>query len=944
MNYCYLLVHLYSNPLYNISVIYHVNKLLKLQQVSEIIMASKRHSDTKDEDEPESKRQTTIIPPASMGAVSSLEEMDIKVLQFQNKQLTGRLETRKQEERELQQRIESLEAKQSAADATISLVNRHWSQLDDNIKVILQRLGIHKLNKSTDNQSDDSDDESKASFVRMLAKSDFTQLKEELGKRADFSRTAFGKVIDAIEEEEKRREAILNAITANDHVDDRVKEEMNTLSAENSRYQELLKQLHAKHHKISMDNKEVEQKMESMEDEIEELKETNENLQWELQKAKKREDKLNKHLAEAFEKISKGNGSIQGVSPMASGSLPLQKTNETNLSVDENQILADTRLKELEEIKSKHAEALKQVEQLNLNYQNLPEARIVASSEYQTLKAQFSLLYHECAQVKQQADESRALLQQTRNTHLRQIEQMEVDELQTQKNLRNELIQLEDTLAKVRHDYEMLHMEFEQNLAANEQAGPINREMRHLINSLQNHNRQLKGEIQRYKRKVKDLQTEVEKMKEDAIKKEIESRELKIKTESSDPTALSQTVKTEPQDPSVKTEESMSHEIEKKTKEITEMKSEIESLNEKITSQNALIETYQDTQGQITAEQADFHMKEKKLLAEIQQLKDKVELLEDERDKIMREAISRENELLSAVAAAEKGKGDGGRGSYLSNESRRKMKVLEETIAELRKNVASTKQEEEALLSEMDVTGQAFEDMQEQNIRLLQQLREKDDANFKLMSERIKANQIQKLLQEEKGVLQDQSLTLHTQVEAQNQVVRRLEEKERAMQTTIMQMEKEMSLRSQALELHKRKAFELSQMKEDLQRDLGKARERARIAEESVDRKIETIEEEHFKLSRAQEDSAHLRRKLERQKKNDVFYNSDEILLEEIKEYKTKLRCPCCNVNNKDAVLTKCFHVFCLNCIKTRYDTRQRKCPKCNAGFGGNDFHRIYIE
>ena len=35
----------------------------------------------------------------------------------------------------------------------------------------------------------------------------------------------------------------------------------------------------------------------------------------------------------------------------------------------------------------------------------------------------------------------------------------------------------------------------------------------------------------------------------------------------------------------------------------------------------------------------------------------------------------------------------------------------------------------------MEVTGQAFEDMQEQNIRLLQQLREKDDANFKLMSE-----------------------------------------------------------------------------------------------------------------------------------------------------------------------------------------------------------------
>ena len=38
-------------------------------------------------------------------------------------------------------------------------------------------------------------------------------------------------------------------------------------------------------------------------------------------------------------------------------------------------------------------------------------------------------------------------------------------------------------------------------------------------------------------------------------------------------------------------------------------------------------------------------------------------------------------------------------------------------------------------MSEMESTGQAFEEMQEQNIRLLQQLREKDDANFKLMAE-----------------------------------------------------------------------------------------------------------------------------------------------------------------------------------------------------------------
>jgi len=78
-----------------------------------------------------------------------------------------------------------------------------------------------------------------------------------------------------------------------------------------------------------------------------------------------------------------------------------------------------------------------------------------------------------------------------------------------QKKLRGECIQLEDVLAQLRKEYEMLRIEFEQNLAANEQTGPINREMRHLITSLQNHNQQLKGEVHRYKRKYKETSTEI---------------------------------------------------------------------------------------------------------------------------------------------------------------------------------------------------------------------------------------------------------------------------------------------------------------------------------------------------------------------------------------------------------------------------------------------------
>lgn len=92
-----------------------------------------------------------------------------------------------------------------------------------------------------------------------------------------------------------------------------------------------------------------------------------------------------------------------------------------------------------------------------------------------------------------------------------------------QKKLRQEVMQLEDVLAQLRKEYEMLRIEFEQNLAANEQTGPINREMRHLITSLQNNTQQLKGEVHRYKRKYKEANAELPK-----LKKEIEELTTKV--------------------------------------------------------------------------------------------------------------------------------------------------------------------------------------------------------------------------------------------------------------------------------------------------------------------------------------------------------------------------------------------------------------------------------
>lgn len=62
------------------------------------------------------------------------------------------------------------------------------------------------------------------------------------------------------------------------------------------------------------------------------------------------------------------------------------------------------------------------------------------------------------------------------------------------------------------------------------------------------------------------------------------------------------------------------------------------------------------------------------------------------------------------------------------------------------------------------------------------------------------------------------------QVEATNIVVRKLEEKERILQNSLATAEKELALRQQAMEMHKRKAIESAQSAADLKLHLGESR------------------------------------------------------------------------------------------------------------------------
>ncbi|XP_076292237.1 E3 ubiquitin-protein ligase Bre1 isoform X1 [Lasioglossum baleicum] len=938
--------------------------------------------------------------PILIGPISTLEEMDMKVLQFQNKKLAQRLDQRHRVEVELRQRIEQLEKRQMQDDAVLNVVNRYWNQLNEDIRVLLQRFDA----ETADESENKNESEATTSFLMQLSSWDKEELDDKLANRVQVSKRAVSKVVQAFDRLSQRNEKITLALKGEfdgeeaPNIDEVVRRANAEIQMENRNLQAINIQLHEKYHTISLKMSELQDTITGKDTLAAELRNQVDDLQYELNKVRARNDKLEHHLGEAIEKL-KAFQQIHGTdekgsnkpNTLVASSVSQTKLEDLQRELEETRELANNRLQELDKLHQQHRDTLKEVEKLKMDIRQLPESVIVETTEYKCLQSQFSVLYNESMQLKTQLDDARQQLQSSKNAHLRHIEMMESEELMAQKKLRGECIQLEDVLAQLRKEYEMLRIEFEQNLAANEQTGPINREMRHLITSLQNHNQQLKGEVHRYKRKYKEASSEIPRLKKEieeltaklgqqtsqeskegnnsdgSGKEEDASNSLSGSAQIKEESGIS--IKRESGEEEVETIEVGEGEGNKGTpdsltltsptlKKEKDIKREKDIKKENIKTEHrdpthrakdtkvAESELVRDLKAQL--KKAVNEMKEMKLLLDMykgvgKEQRDKVQLMAAER-----KTRAELEELRQQIKKIQESKREE-RKKLADEDAQIKIKKLEEQAYTLQRQVASQKQncvwlqEEEALLNEMEVTGQAFEDMQDQNSRLIQQLREKDDANFKLMTERIKSNQLHKLAREEKDVLKEQVSTLTTQVEAANVVVRKLEEKERLLQNSLATVEKELALRQQAMEMHKRKAIESAQSAADLKLHLEKYHSQMKEAQQVVAEKTSSLEAEAYKTKRLQEEIAQLRRKVERMKKIELAETLDEVMAEELREYKETLTCPSCKVKRKDAVLTKCFHVFCWDCLRTRYETRQRKCPKCNCAFGANDYHRLYL-
>lgn len=443
---------------------------------------------------------TAVETVIKLGGVSNSEEQDIKALQTKNRKLGESLDQRQVIEDELRERIERLETRQATDDASLLILNRYWNQLDENVRLIIRRYDQsstepekspaaegRSLKPETPEPDGDSNQErpkdrghqgeTTNSFLATLASSSSEEMEAELQERLESSQKLANSVVEVYETLKSVVDQMKTELDSGGEGSLwQVASKLNSLlTSENERLQQLNEDLKQKYSHMTSESRSLGRAANKADQRVGELQTLIEELQWDMEKTRRRENRLNAHLSEIQERVNSKGYKVCGEASSVCGTITINKRKfeEMNSELEENRELADNRQTELQKLQQDLQNVLQENTSMKVELLTRAESMVKETSEYRCLQSQFSVLYNESLILKAQLDETRARLNTTRTARLRQLEHMENDEVTLQRKVRTEVFQLEDTLAQVRKEYEMLRIEFEQTLAANEQAGNL---------------------------------------------------------------------------------------------------------------------------------------------------------------------------------------------------------------------------------------------------------------------------------------------------------------------------------------------------------------------------------------------------------------------------------------------------------------------------------------
>uniref|UniRef100_A0A0K0DIH0 E3 ubiquitin protein ligase n=1 Tax=Angiostrongylus cantonensis TaxID=6313 RepID=A0A0K0DIH0_ANGCA len=812
------------------------------------------HSNVDDREIAAKKRRLVAFETVRLLSVTGVNDIDDKKAKVQAYKLSEALRHKNKQLKTKEREIERLRQRQITDENTSCTINRHWNNLDEQLRLIALRGAS---SEEVEELLECNDEAVSGDFLDEIVQMEGVQGEHVYDKRVQQSVRLFEKVMmqlarksDHYRAFSKKLISIFDASTLSGEDRD---EALHGVVAENERLAEETSRLQREANRAQQKYARSSLKLKECEDQIAQLTTRNEELARELEEAKFDLDKAQRQVNKLDYKLYtlvKDNSANCEIRPTRllnglsnGGGMSDSQLDELRAESELNAELAGKRLQEIHELNERIQKFVEDT--VRMEYFILFSRRIVPqlklcrvlntkiwsssiqslsmnaeglgkfSNSFVTLK--FSLSDYEAV------TEERDLLRQEM---LQKVEDMKADEHQSMRKMRSLCEQITRDLNQMKTESDMLRMEFEQSLAAHSKQDAKQQDIKVLFGTLKTQNYQLNSDVAKYRKKWKEgvntnykIQTEL-----DSERRRLE-RCLVIEMDDEDSNELA--------------------------------------------SPDQSRDDF-DVPDDINGERISMVTNSQKLLVRERRLK-----RENER-------LLHQIKRLGNIERKE-------RMRYFEMDANRLFSQKDNEIERLKREVAMLKDTEASLMLDLDNTGSALEELQEQNAKLISLQKENDEGHIKMMNDRIIATQLQVKIKEEMVAhlesqvnnLTRQIAALQCEKESQNEALKLALE-------TIGVKTKENVRQNRIIETLRKQLTEQSLNTADLTTRSEKIGAQLRDIQEVVASKTLQLEVIDQRKRRLEEENSTLRKRLERAKKSEKLGSTDAVLMEEIRELKTK--------------------------------------------------------
>eukprot|EP00245_Coleochaete_scutata_P016025 TRINITY_DN7342_c0_g1_i1.p1 TRINITY_DN7342_c0_g1~~TRINITY_DN7342_c0_g1_i1.p1 ORF type:complete len:972 (+),score=239.12 TRINITY_DN7342_c0_g1_i1:12-2927(+) len=873
---------------------------------------------------------------------SEEKKLDPGILQFQNTKLSQQLELQKIEINNLEEKCRKGDLNQARFEKVLMTINKMWNQLQEDMELVVVRLGVSgtdlQMFQASSASYTDVDKKLAAfppdeTFLYRLVESGmreictsenafksldsvatdgrtvdtiFNSFETLIQSRKNKTLKTLSVLIQALESQRERSEQLMSEVkslpTRND-VGGLVQKINEAMQLELNSVRKDMDVLHIQHRKIATEAGELRDIHLQDQNEIKRLTGDLEETKSELEQARRKLAGM-KYQKEAMNGPVTPMGSsvkVEATERNASQDVASRELKELEAALGEAQTLASKRLQELEEANEAHISLKQQLSQMQASL--LDEKFIQQSRSYISMSGQLQLLRTELERCKTAnldlvRERDLAILRE-KEMHFR----AEAGDAAKRANamLESRTTELELKLQECMASRDSLRLELEESALATGRKETV-AELKVMVNTLNKELSMVQSQLNNYKEIAQDvhrLRAEVHSLQSMLELKAQECRELNDKL-------AAQAVQME----------ALQHEIAAVRESEQELGFFLDSFERDVSD---------------TREVAEVKQAERRALARVEGLKTalsehnlelRVKAANDSQANCQQELTKMEVEM---------------------SQLRQRLGDSERMVIELKGQLQTKNDEAEVYMSEIETIGQAYEEMQRQNERLLLQVTDRDEYNTQLMSESVKAKQLQTSLMAEKEAMITRMEHANSAVELQKQRVSRLEDQAKAYLEQLGKATEESRHYAAAIEAAKRRSQEADREAAAVRSVLESAQHELEERTQKLADVGAELEREKFKRKRAEEETELLNNKMAKASAHQEKGGMIEMLHEEIKEYKAILKCGVCHDRQKEVVITKCYHLFCSPCIQRNLEIRHRKCPACGIPFGQNDVKNVYI-